>query len=959
MSSKPVERLDRVIIRFAGDSGDGMQLTGDRFTSETAVLGNDLATLPDFPAEIRAPAGSLPGVSGFQVHFADHDIFTPGDQPNVLVAMNPAALRTNLKDLPKGGTLIVNTDAFSERNLQKAGYEMSPLTDGTLDGFHVHEVALTSMTVEALKSVDGITSREAERSKNFFALGLMLWLYHRPTEGTLAFIGQKFGKQPAIAEANTKAFRAGYNYGETSEDFAVSYEVAPARLAPGRYRQITGNTAMSYGLIAASKLSGLPLFLGAYPITPASAILEELSRHKNFGVTTFQAEDEIAACGAALGASFGGALGVTTSAGPGIVLKAEMVGLAVMLELPLLILDVQRAGPSTGMPTKPEQADLLLALYGRNGESPVPVVAASSPCQCFDAAIEAARIALKYRTPVYLLSDAALANGSEPWLIPDVAQLPSIATTFATGPNDGDTYHPYLRDPETLARSWAVPGTPGPRAPDRWAREGGRDGSDLVRPRQPRPHDPPARAEGGEHRGRHPGARSRRRRRRRPRPRARLGLDLRADRCRRPACARRGDQGGERPPPPPEPLPAEHRRRRAPLRQGPHPRDEHRPAAAADPGRLPRRRGRLQPRPRPPLPLGRAGRGDHRTGRDMSGNGDLIQLKAKDFKSDQEVRWCPGCGDYAILNAVQGFMPELAIPREKIVFVSGIGCAARFPYYMETYGMHSIHGRAPAIATGLATARPDLSVWVIGGDGDMLSIGGNHLIHALRRNVNLTILLLNNRIYGLTKGQYSPTSERGKVTKSTPMGSIDQPFNPLSVAIGAEATFVARAIDTDKKELTEVLRAAAAHRGASFVEVFQNCNIYNDGAFDFVREQKENRIYLKAGEPIVWGEKGVRQADDGSAEVVAARRGRPARARSRRTSSRASPSPSRGSRTRRSARRRSGSSARSSGPSTTRASREQIEDAREQPRRRRPAGAPRGGRHLGDRVAGARLEPGI
>ena len=373
MSSKPVEQLDRVIIRFAGDSGDGMQLTGDRFTSETALMGNDLATLPDFPAEIRAPAGSLPGVSGFQVHFADHDIFTPGDQPNVLVAMNPAALKTNLADLPKGGMLIVNTDAFNDRNLQKAGYEASPLTDGSLEGFHVHEVALTSMTVEALKEVDGITSREAERSKNFFALGLMLWLYHRPTEGTLAFIEEKFGKKPAIADANTRAFKAGYNYGETSEDFAVSYEIAPAHLAPGRYRQITGNTAISYGLIAASKLSGLPLFLGAYPITPASSILEELARHKNFGVTTFQAEDEIAACGAALGASFGGALGVTTSAGPGIVLKAEMVGLGVMLELPLLVLDIQRAGPSTGMPTKPEQADLLMVLFGRNGESPVPV----------------------------------------------------------------------------------------------------------------------------------------------------------------------------------------------------------------------------------------------------------------------------------------------------------------------------------------------------------------------------------------------------------------------------------------------------------------------------------------------------------------------------------------------------------------------------------------------------------
>jgi len=457
--AKAVEQLDRVIIRFAGDSGDGMQLTGDRFTSETAIMGNDLATFPDFPAEIRAPAGSLPGVSGFQLHFADHDILTPGDAPNVLVAMNPAALKTNVRDLPQGGMLIVDTDTFKERNLQKAGYETNPLEDGSLAHYHVHEVALTSMTVEALKGIEGITSREAERSKNFFALGLMSWLYHRPTEGTLEWVEKKFGKRPEIAQANATAFKAGYAYGETSEDFAVSYEIAPAKMAPGVYRQISGNTALAYGLIAASKLSGLDLFLGAYPITPASAILEELARHKSFGVRTFQAEDEIAAVGAALGASFGGGLGVTTSAGPGIVLKQETIGLGIMLELPLVVVDVQRAGPSTGMPTKPEQADLLMVLHGRNGESPVPVVAASTPSQCFHAAIEAARIALKYRTPVYLLSDAYLANGSEPWLIPDVAELPDISTTFAAA--DGGEFMPYARDPETLARPWALPGTPG------------------------------------------------------------------------------------------------------------------------------------------------------------------------------------------------------------------------------------------------------------------------------------------------------------------------------------------------------------------------------------------------------------------------------------------------------------------------------------------------------------------
>jgi 2-oxoglutarate/2-oxoacid ferredoxin oxidoreductase subunit alpha len=458
--AKPIEQLDSVVIRFAGDSGDGMQLTGGRFTSETALSGNDLATFPDFPAEIRAPAGSLPGVSGFQVHFADHDILTPGDRPDVLVAMNPAALKANVHDLRPGATLIVDTDAFNDRNLAKAGYSTNPLEDDSLGGYQLHAVPLTSMTVGALKDVEGVTAREAERAKNMFALGLMSWLYGRPIESTLAFLGQKFAKRPEIAEANLRAFKTGYHFGETSESFAVQYEVKPAQLAPGRYRQITGNTALSYGLIAASRLSGLPLFLGAYPITPASSILEELAKHKAFGVRTFQAEDEIAAAGAALGASFGGGLGVTTSAGPGIVLKSETVGLAVTLELPLVIVDVQRAGPSTGMPTKPEQADLLMVLHGRNSESPVPVLAAGTPGDCFYAAIEAARVALTYRTPVYLLSDAYLANGAEPWRIPEVAAIPPIEVEFATAA-DGDAFLPYHRDPATLARVWAVPGTPG------------------------------------------------------------------------------------------------------------------------------------------------------------------------------------------------------------------------------------------------------------------------------------------------------------------------------------------------------------------------------------------------------------------------------------------------------------------------------------------------------------------
>ncbi|QDI68503.1 2-oxoglutarate ferredoxin oxidoreductase subunit alpha [Streptomyces calvus] len=460
-----VRRLDRVIIRFAGDSGDGMQLTGDRFTSETASFGNDLSTLPNFPAEIRAPAGTLPGVSSFQLHFADHDILTPGDAPNVLVAMNPAALKANIGDLPRGAEIIVNTDEFTKRAMQKVGYDSSPLDDGSLDGYHLHPVPLTTLTVEALKDFD-LSRKEAERSKNMFALGLLSWMYHRPTEGTEKFLRSKFAKKPDIAAANIAAFRAGWNFGETTEDFAVSYEVAPAVFPVGRYRNISGNLALSYGLIAASRQADLPLYLGSYPITPASDILHELSRHKNFGVRTFQAEDEIAGIGAALGAAFGGSLAVTTTSGPGVALKSETIGLAVSLELPLLIVDIQRGGPSTGLPTKTEQADLLQAMYGRNGEAPVPVVAPRTPADCFDAALEAARIALTYRTPVFLLSDGYLANGSEPWRIPDPDELPDLTVQFAQGPNhtldDGtETFWPYKRDPQTLARPWALPGTPG------------------------------------------------------------------------------------------------------------------------------------------------------------------------------------------------------------------------------------------------------------------------------------------------------------------------------------------------------------------------------------------------------------------------------------------------------------------------------------------------------------------
>jgi len=459
------EALPRVVLRFAGDSGDGMQLTGDRFTAVSAMFGNDLSTLPDYPAEIRAPAGTLFGVSSFQVAISDHDITTPGDAPNILVAMNPAALRADLPRLEQGGMLIVNCDTFEDRDLEKAGYDANPLTDGSLVGYKLVEVPMTSLTKEAAAPL-GVKPRDADRSKNFFALGLISWLFSRPIEPTTAWIEERYAKQPLVRDANRAAFVAGWNFGETTELFDHPFQVPPAHLPAGEYTNISGNTALAWGLVAAGQCAKLPVFLGSYPITPASDILHELSKHKNFGIRTFQAEDEIAAAGAAVGAAFGGQLAVTTTSGPGLALKSETMSLAVSLELPLLLVDIQRGGPSTGLPTKTEAADLNMALYGRHAEAPVPVVAAYSPSHCFTAAIEAARIALKYRTPVILLSDGYLANGSEPWRLPDPATLPDISVPFATEPNhtnpDGSTeFWPYLRDEETLARPWAIPGTPG------------------------------------------------------------------------------------------------------------------------------------------------------------------------------------------------------------------------------------------------------------------------------------------------------------------------------------------------------------------------------------------------------------------------------------------------------------------------------------------------------------------
>jgi len=459
------EALDHVVIRFAGDSGDGMQLTGDRFTDVSAIFGNDLATMPDFPAEIRAPAGTIAGVSSFQVHISDHEILTAGDMPSVLVAMNPAALKANIAELAPGGTLLVNADSFETRNLDKAGYPANPLEDGSLAAYRVIQVPMTTITLESTKEL-GVKPRDAERSKNFFALGLVSWMYTRPVEQTIEWIQAKFATREMVLAANLAAFKAGYNFGETAELFDHPYEIAPAKLTPGRYRNITGNVALAYGLIAASQQSKLPMLYASYPITPASDILHELSRHKNFGVRTLQAEDEIAAVSVAIGGAFTGHLGVTATSGPGVDLKSEGIGLAISMELPLVIVDVQRGGPSTGLPTKTEQADLLLAMYGRHGEAPLPIVAAMSPSHCFDAALEAVRLAVKYRTPVMLLTDGYIANGAEPWLLPEVDALPDISVPFATEPNHTDdagnpVFWPFLRDPDTLARPWAIPGTPG------------------------------------------------------------------------------------------------------------------------------------------------------------------------------------------------------------------------------------------------------------------------------------------------------------------------------------------------------------------------------------------------------------------------------------------------------------------------------------------------------------------
>ena len=752
---------------------------------------------------------------------------------------------------------------------------------------------MTSITQEACKEA-GVKPRDAERSKNFFALGLVSWLYTRPVEPTVEWIAERFAARPQVAEANTRAFRAGYDFGETAELFESNYEVRPATFEKGEYVQVTGNQAMAWGLIAGARLAGLPLFLGSYPITPASDILHELSRRKEFGIRTFQAEDEIAGIGAALGASFGGALGVTTTSGPGLDLKSETIGLAINLELPLVIVDVQRGGPSTGLPTKTEQADLLHAMYGRHGEAPVPIVAPLHSQRL----LRHRHRGDQDRREVPHAGDHALRRipGQRGRALaparPRRHRAP-IDPDFAAEPNHVDeegneTFWPYVRDPETLARPWAPPGLPGLEH-----RIGGLEKADgsgnvsydgvnherMVHLRRDKiagiAADIPL-VEVDDETGDAQLLL------------VELGIDLRRRGGRGQAGACPRHEGRPPPPPPPQPFPVQPGRGAAPVHPGTGARDQPGPAQPHPAGRVPRRRpdpledaGRSVP--------GRRDRGGHHgaarrevmsesNGANVTGRtATAVPVTTrKDWTSDQEVRWCPGCGDYSILAAVQMLMPDLGVRRENTVFLSGIGCAARFPYYMNTYGMHSIHGRAPAIATGLATTRPDLDVWVISGDGDSLSIGGNHLIHALRRNVRLNILMFNNQIYGLTKGQYSPTSEVAKVTKSTPFGSVDTPFNPVSLALGAEATFVARTHDMDRAHMQETFRRAHEHNGAAFVEVLQNCNVFNDGAFEKItsRDARSSMLIpLQHGQPIMFGaegeERGVVQRPDGSLEIVA------------------------------------------------------------------------------------------
>ncbi|KAK3582604.1 hypothetical protein CHS0354_024158 [Potamilus streckersoni] len=827
--------LEDVTILFAGDSGDGIQLTGAQFGETSAILGNDLNTFPNYPAEIRAPAGTLASVSGFQVHFGSKLIFTPGDEADVLVVMNAAALKANLNKLKEGGIIIANTGGFDDKNLTLSKTPANPLENGSLSQYQVYQVDITKLTQTALEGL-GLGTKEMHRSKNMFVLGLVYWLYNKTLDHSINNLNAKFKKNPTILEANLRALKAGYHYGETVEIFSTRYEVKPAKMKPGQYRHITGNQAASLALISASQISKLPLFFGSYPITPASDILHDLAKYKNFGVRTFQAEDEISAVCSAIGASYGGSLGVTSTSGPGMDLKSEAVGLAISMEIPLVVIDVQRGGPSTGLPTKTEQSDLLTAMFGRHGEAPAIVLAASSPSNCFTFVYEACRLSLEYMTPVICLLDGFIANGTEPWLYPNVSDLPNINVTFATPRNSNEEpFLPYKRN-EKLVREWAIPGTKGLEH-----RIGGLEKADVTGEvsYDPDNHERMTflRAE----------------------KIARLAQDI--PELSISTGVERGDvlllgwggTFGNLKTATLELVEEGYKVGHAHLHYlNPFPRNLGHILSHFKKVIIPElNTGQLIRLIRdrylvPAIGLNKV------QGLPFK----VKKLQPKDFASNQDVRWCPGCGDYSILKQVQTVLPELGVEKEKMVFVSGIGCSSRFPYYMNTYGMHTIHGRATAIATGLKISRPDLDVWVITGDGDSLSIGANHFVQILRRNVDVNILLFNNEIYGLTKGQYSPASQMGLVTKSTPFGSVDSPLNPLALSLGSDGTFIARTMDRDIPHLRSMITRAHSHRGTSLLEIYQNCVIFNDAVFEPFTEKAtkaENDLFLEHGKPLLFG----------------------------------------------------------------------------------------------------------
>lgn len=886
-----VKEIEQVVIRFSGDSGDGMQLAGNIFSTISATVGNGISTFPDYPADIRAPQGSLTGVSGYQVHIGEDDVLTPGDKCDVLVAMNAAALKTQYKYAKPQATIIIDTDNFTAADLRKACFvEDDFIGELGINTDRVVACPMTQMVKETLKD-SGLEMKTILKTRNMFALGIVCWLFNRDRHLVADFLHKKFERKPAIAENNIKVVEAGYNYAaNTHASVPATYRIESRHKHPGRYMDITGNKAAAYGLIAAAERSKLKLYLGSYPITPATDILIELSKHKSLGIITVQSEDEIGACSSAIGAAFAGALAVTSTSGPGISLKSEAMNLAVMDELPLVVVDVQRGGPSTGMPTKGEQTDLLQVLVGRNGESPMPVIAPVSPSDCFTAAYQACKMAVEHLTPVVLLSDAYIANGSAAWRLPDVDKLPNIQPHYATSDMSG-TYKPFHRDPESLSRYWAIPGHKGFTHIIGGLEKDGISGEISNNPDN---HDRMVRLRAAKvARIQVPDIKV-------------LGdvddadllivgfggtfghlyqaLDELQNRGHKVALAHFKYIN---------PLPknaAEVLRR--------YPRvvvaEQNLGQFAAYlrmrvDGFVPYQYNKIEGQPFkvaalvesfekilaspaiqqggaastnvPVVPPLREGEGVE----SASGSKSIIEIDdndepqtftPQDFKHGQP-RWCPGCGDHMFLMALHKAMAKIGVAPWHTAVISGIGCSSRLPYYMNTYAMQTIHGRAAAVALGAKVINPKLTVWQVSGDGDGLAIGGNHFIHAVRRNIDINMILLNNRIYGLTKGEYSPTSPRGFVSKTSPYGTVEDPFRPAELCFGARGRFFARAVANDVPATEEILCAANNHKGTSVCEILQNCVIFNNGAYDPIYThdgRKKNAIYVRHGQPLVFGE---------------------------------------------------------------------------------------------------------